>query len=78
RLQQGPASKRVTPARGPASRYIIDAPTPTRSVRGTVFPGSAGDGRDGAAPQVQQGQVQGGHPPGPRMGQPGQATRSAR
>jgi hypothetical protein len=43
RLQQGRASNRVTPARGPASRYIIDAPTATSSVRGTVFRVSAGD-----------------------------------
>jgi len=32
RLQQGRARNRVTPARGPASRYIIDAPTATSSV----------------------------------------------
>ncbi|MEK0265262.1 FecR domain-containing protein [Stenotrophomonas rhizophila] len=47
RLEQGRASNRVTPANGPASRYIIDAPTATSSVRGTVFRVSAG--RDGVA-----------------------------
>ena len=41
RLEQGRSSNRVTPAKGPASRYIIDAPTATSSVRGTVFRVSA-------------------------------------
>jgi len=77
RLQQGRASNRVTPARGPASRYIIDAPTATSSVRGTVFRVSAGDGRDVAATEVLQGKVQVGNTHGQRMVQPGQATRSA-
>jgi len=77
RLQQGRASNRVTPARGPASRYIIDAPTATSSVRGTVFRVSAGDGRDAAATEVLQGKVQVGNTHGQRMVQPGQATRSA-
>lgn len=77
RLQQGRASNRVTPARGPASRYIIDAPTATSSVRGTVFRVSAGDGRDVAATEVLQGKVQVGNAHGQRMVQPGQATRSA-
>nr|WP_223016939.1 FecR domain-containing protein [Stenotrophomonas maltophilia] len=77
RLQQGRASNRVTPARGPASRYIIDAPTATSSVRGTVFRVSAGDGRDAAATEVLQGKVQVGNAHGQRMVQPGQATRSA-
>lgn len=36
RLQQGRASNRVTPARGPASRYIIDAPTATSRDRKSV------------------------------------------
>ncbi|TFW93557.1 peptidoglycan-binding protein LysM, partial [Escherichia coli] len=75
--QQGRASNRVTPARGPASRYIIDAPTATSSVRGTVFRVSAGDGRDVAATEVLQGKVQVGNAHGQRMVQPGQATRSA-
>ncbi len=77
RLQQGRASNRVTPARGPASRYIIDAPTATSSVRGTVFRVSAGGGHDVAATEVLQGKVQVGNTHGQRMVQPGQATRSA-
>jgi hypothetical protein len=76
RLQQGRASNRVTPARGPASRYIIDAPTATSSVRGTVFRVSAGD-TGCRATEVLQGKVQVGNTHGQRMVQPGQATRSA-
>lgn len=77
RLQQGRASNRVTPARGPASRYIIDAPTATSSVRGTVFRVSAGDTDQVAATEVLQGKVQVGNTHGQRMVQPGQATRSS-
>lgn len=77
RLQQGRASNRVTPARGPASRYIIDAPTATSSVRGTVFRVSAGDGTQVAATEVLEGKVQVGNPHGQRLVQPGQASRSA-
>ncbi|WWW34981.1 FecR domain-containing protein [Stenotrophomonas rhizophila] len=67
RLQQGRTSNRVTPATGPASRYIIDAPTATSSVRGTVFRVSAGgDGRS-AATEVLQGKVQVGNPRGQRL-----------
>lgn len=76
RLQQGRASNRVTPARGPASRYIIDAPTATSSVRGTVFRVSAGDGSRAASTEVLQGKVQVGNHHGQRMVQPGQATRT--
>lgn len=76
RLQQGRTSNRVTPATGPASRYIIDAPTATSSVRGTVFRVSAGgDGRS-AATEVLQGKVQVGNPRGQRLVTRGQATRS--
>ncbi|MCR1807413.1 FecR domain-containing protein, partial [Stenotrophomonas geniculata] len=76
RLQQGRASNRVTPARGPASRYIIDAPTATSSVRGTVFRVSAGDTGHVAATEVLQGKVQVGNTHGKRLVQPGQASRS--
>ena len=76
RLQQGRASNRVTPARGPASRYIIDAPTATSSVRGTVFRVSAGEqGRNGAT-EVLEGKVQVGNTHGRRLVQRGQASRS--
>ncbi|MBH1863068.1 FecR domain-containing protein [Stenotrophomonas maltophilia] len=77
RLQQGRASNRVTPARGPASRYIIDAPTATSSVRGTVFRVSAGDTGHVGATEVLQGKVQVGNPHGQRLVRPGQSTRSS-
>ena len=77
RLQQGRASNRVTPARGPASRYIIDAPTATSSVRGTVFRVSAGDDGHVGATEVLQGKVQVGNSHGQRLVRPGQATRSS-
>ncbi|KAF1015959.1 MAG: hypothetical protein GAK31_01443 [Stenotrophomonas maltophilia] len=76
RLQQGRASNHVTPARGPASRYIIDAPTAASSVRGTVFRVSAGDGAHLAATEVLQGKVQVGNRHGQQLVQPGQASRS--
>nr|WP_254051141.1 FecR domain-containing protein [Stenotrophomonas sp. ESTM1D_MKCIP4_1] len=77
RLQQGRASSRVTPARGPASRYIIDAPAATSSVRGTVFRVSAGDGSQVGATEVLEGRVQVGNRHGQRLVRPGQASRSA-
>lgn len=77
RLQQGRASNRVTPARGPASRYIIDAPTATSSVRGTVFRVSAGDTGHAGATEVLQGKVEVGNTHGQRMVRPGQASRSS-
>jgi len=76
RLQQGRASNRVTPAKGPASRYIIDAPTATSSVRGTVFRVSAGLEGRGAATEVLEGRVQVGNRRGQRLVTRGQATRS--
>ena len=76
RLQQGRASNRVTPANGPASRYIIDAPTATSSVRGTVFRVSAGQDGRGAATEVLDGRVQVGNRRGQRLVSRGQATRS--
>jgi len=76
RLEQGRASNRVTPANGPASRYIIDAPTATSSVRGTVFRVSAGQDGRGAATEVLEGRVQVGNRRGQRLVSRGQATRS--
>lgn len=76
RLEQGRASNRVTPASGPASRYIIDAPTATSSVRGTVFRVSAGQDGRGAATEVLEGRVQVGNRRGQRLVTHGQATRS--
>ncbi|MGE6332371.1 FecR domain-containing protein [Stenotrophomonas sp. NPDC077659] len=78
RLQQGRASNRVTPARGPASRYIIDAPTATSSVRGTLFRVSAGDGPQAGATEVLEGRVQVSNRHGHRLVRPGHASRSAR
>ncbi len=78
RLQQGRASNRVTPARGPASRYIIDAPTATSSVRGTVFRVSAGEDGHPAATEVLQGKVQVGNRQGQQLVHPGQASVAAR
>jgi hypothetical protein len=76
RLEQGRTSNRVTPAKGPASRYIIDAPTATSSVRGTVFRVSAGEPGHVASTEVLQGRVQVGNRRGARLVNPGQATRS--
>ncbi|MGO4259927.1 FecR domain-containing protein [Lysobacter sp. TAB13] len=63
RLQRGRTSNRVIPAKGPASRYIIETPSATSSVRGTHFRVSAGDadgGDTGAmdATEVLEGKVQ--------------------
>jgi hypothetical protein len=77
RLQRGRSSNRVTPAQGPASRYMITAPTATSSVRGTVFRVSAGQGDDPAATEVVEGRVHVGNRHGQRMVEPGQATLSA-
>lgn len=76
RLEKGRSSNRVTPAKGPASRYIIDAPTATSSVRGTRFRVSAGGGDSSAATEVLEGRVQVGNPRGQRLVTRGQATRS--
>ena len=58
RLQRGRSSSRVTPARGPASRYMITAPTATSSVRGTVFRVNAGGATAAASTEVMEGRVQ--------------------
>jgi hypothetical protein len=56
-LQRGRASNRVTPAKGPASRYIIDTPSATTSVRGTRFRVSAGSGNTPDTAEVLEGRV---------------------
>ena len=76
RLQQGRTSNRVTPAKGPASRYIIDAPTATSSVRGTVFRVAAGGSGGSASTEVLEGRVQVGNRSGQRLVGRGQAARS--
>lgn len=57
RLQRGRTSNRVIPAKGPASRYIIETPSATSSVRGTRFRVSAGGDGDGDATEVLEGKV---------------------
>lgn len=57
RLQQGRTQHQVTPATGPASRYIIQSPAATSSVRGTRFRVSAGDAGKHAATEVLEGKV---------------------
>lgn len=76
RLEEGRSSNRVTPAKGPASRYIIDAPTATSSVRGTQFRVSAGGQGRMAATEVLEGRVQVGNRRGERLVTHGQATRN--
>ena len=76
RLEQGRSSNRVTPAKGPASRYIIDAPTATSSVRGTQFRVSAGGAGRMAATEVLEGRVQVGNRRGQQLVTRGQATRN--
>lgn len=58
RLQRGRTSNRVIPAKGPASRYIIETPSATSSVRGTHFRVSAGDHGAADATEVLEGKVQ--------------------
>ena len=74
RLQRGRSSNHVTPARGPASRYIITAPTATSSVRGTLFRVNAGDQNRPAATEVVEGRVQVGNRAGQRVIGSGHAT----
>lgn len=74
RLQRGRNSNQVTPARGPASRYIITTPTATSSVRGTLFRVNAGDQDRPAATEVLQGRVQVGNRAGQRLIGGGHAT----
>ncbi|MGO1069434.1 FecR domain-containing protein [Lysobacter sp. CA199] len=77
RLQRGRTSNRVIPAKGPASRYIIETPSATSSVRGTRFRVSAGDtGDTGAmdATEVLEGKVQVGAQRGLVLVKPGFGT----
>lgn len=76
RLEQGRSSNRVTPAKGPASRFIIDAPTATSSVRGTQFRVSAGGNGRVASTEVLEGRVQVANLHGQQQVSGGQATRN--
>lgn len=78
RLQRGRATNRVIPAKGPASRYIIETPSATSSVRGTRFRVSAGD--DGApdATEVLEGKVQVGAQRGQVLVTPGYGSVAGR
>lgn len=76
RLQQGRSSSRVTPARGPASRFVIDAPTATSSVRGTVFRVSAGTDNASPVTEVLKGKVQVGNRQGNQLVTGGHASAS--
>ncbi|MEH6416064.1 FecR family protein [Pseudomonas sp. CGJS7] len=75
RLQRGRTSNRVIPAKGPASRYIIETPSATSSVRGTRFRVSAGDADSGEAAidatEVLEGKVQVGAQRGQVLVKPG-------
>lgn len=75
RLETGRTLNEVTPARGPASRYIIDTPNGSSSVRGTHFRVAAGEGDGHGATEVLRGlvQVDSGHDR--RLLRPGQAAR---
>ncbi len=57
RLQRGRASNQVTPARGPASRFIVETPSATTSVRGTRFRVAAGTGEASSITEVLEGLV---------------------
>jgi hypothetical protein len=57
RLQRGRTSNQVTPARGPASRFIIETPSATSSVRGTRFRVASESDDAGAVTEVLEGQV---------------------
>lgn len=74
RLQRGRATNRVTPAKGPASRYIIETPSATSSVRGTHFRVNAGGDADAATTEVLEGKVQVGSRGGDVLVKPGFGT----
>ena len=74
RLQRGRTSNRVIPAKGPASRYIIETPSATSSVRGTRFRVSAGDEGALDATEVLEGKVQVGAQRGQVLVKPGFGT----
>ncbi|MCF7222709.1 FecR family protein [Marilutibacter chinensis] len=57
RLIQGRTSNHVKPATGPASRYVIDTPSATTSVRGTRFRVGAGNGGGPDLTEVLEGLV---------------------
>lgn len=57
RLRRGRVSNEVTPAKGPASRYIIETPSATTSVRGTRFRVATDESGALAATEVLEGRV---------------------
>ncbi len=75
RLEYGRSSNTVTPTQGPASRYIIQTPSGTSSVRGTRFRVGAGDRYELAATEVLQGSVKIANARGQRLLHPGDAAR---
>ncbi|WP_363797769.1 FecR domain-containing protein [Lysobacter firmicutimachus] len=77
RLRRGRTLNRVIPAKGPASRYIIDTPSATSSVRGTHFRVSAGDEGAPDATEVLEGKVAVGAGPGQVLLRPGYGTVAA-
>ncbi|QWP79164.1 FecR domain-containing protein [Lysobacter sp. K5869] len=78
RLQRGRATNRVIPAKGPASRYIIETPSATSSVRGTRFRISAGFEGALDATEVLEGKVQVGAQRGQVLVTPGYGTVAGR
>ncbi|ROU07032.1 FecR family protein [Lysobacter enzymogenes] len=78
RLQRGRASNRVIPAKGPASRYIIQTPSATSSVRGTRFRIAAGDAGAADATEVLEGKVEVGAQRGQVLVTPGYGTLAGR
>ncbi|MCW0387701.1 hypothetical protein NB722_002240 [Xanthomonas sacchari] len=77
RLEKGRTSNNVIPATGPASRYIIQTPSSTSSVRGTRFRVGAGSDSAFASTEVLQGAVRVAGQGGQRLLQPGEAARVA-
>lgn len=78
RLQRGRASNRVIPAQGPASRYIIQTPSATSSVRGTRFRIAAGEAGAADATEVLEGKVAVGAQHGQVLVTPGYGTLAGR
>lgn len=74
RQEGGRTLNQVTPARGPASRFVIDTPNGSSSVRGTLFRVAAGAARGHGATEVLQGQVAVRSGPGQALVPPGQAA----
>lgn len=75
RLETGRTLNEVPPAQGPASRYIIDTPNGSSSVRGTRFRVAAGASDGHGATEVLRGLVQVESDRDRRLLHPGQAAR---